>query len=206
MVVCFAFWTVLIQYVDVQPAGQTGKEVGFAAINTWFHQLTGVHMKLYTLTDWLGLVPVMVCMGFASIGFIQLINRRSLYRVDPDILLLGGYYAVVILGYLIFECMPINHRPILIEGRLEASYPSSTTLLVLSVMPTFAFESRRRVHNIRIQQAICIFSWVFSLLMVVGRLISGVHWCTDIIGAVLLSGGLFCMYRGGVILCCKEEE
>lgn len=206
MVVCFAFWTVLIQYVDVQPAGQTGKEVGFAAINTWFHQLTGVHMKLYTLTDWLGLVPVMVCMGFASIGFIQLVNRRSLYRVDPDILLLGGYYAVVILGYLIFECMPINYRPILIEGRLEASYPSSTTLLVLSVMPTLAFESRRRVQNKRMQQAICIFACVFSLIMVIGRLISGVHWCTDIIGAVLLSGGLFCMYRGGVILCCKEEE
>ena len=136
LLVGFAVWTFLIQMVDVQPIGPNGSIVGFAALNGWFHHLTGVHWMLYTLTDWLGLVPIFVCLIFAGVGFVQLMQRKSLLKVDLDIILLGVYYMFVIFGYLLFEMMPINYRPVLIEGFLEASYPSSTTLLVLSVMPT----------------------------------------------------------------------
>ena len=122
----FALWTVLIRWVDVQAVGQNGTKIGFADFNVWFHQLTGVHMTLYTITDWLGLVPIFICLCFGVLGLVQLIKRRSLLRVDPDILLLGIYYVLVIACYLIFEMIPINYRPVLIEGRLEASYPSST--------------------------------------------------------------------------------
>ena len=125
----FLLWTALIRCVDVQAAGPNGTKVGFAAFNLWFHHLTGVHMSVYTITDWLGLVPIAVCLGFGVVGVFQLIRRKSLIRVDPDILLLGLYYVLVILAYLIFEMIPINYRPILIGGALEASYPSSTTLL-----------------------------------------------------------------------------
>ena len=69
----FVIWTWLIQKVDVQPVGQKGTDVGFAAFNCWFHRLTGVHMGLYTIADWLGLVPVFVCIIFGGIGFWQLI-------------------------------------------------------------------------------------------------------------------------------------
>ena len=119
----FALWTVLIQWVDVQAVGQNGTRIGFADYNVLFHKLTGVHMTLYTITDWLGLVPVFICLCFGVMGLVQLIKRRSLLRVDSDILLLGIYYVMVIACYLIFEMIPINYRPVLIEGRLEASYP-----------------------------------------------------------------------------------
>ena len=143
----FALWTVLIQYVDVQAVGQNGTKIGFADFNVWFHRLTGVHMTIYTITDWLGLAPIFICLCFGALGFVQLVKRRSLLKVDPDILLLGIYYVLVIACYLIFEMIPVNYRPVLIEGRLEASYPSSTTLLVLSVMPTLWFQANRRVSN-----------------------------------------------------------
>lgn len=132
----FVIWTALIQIVDVQPLGQNGTNIGFATFNCWFHRLTGVHMTLYTITDWMGLVPIVVCLIFAGIGLVQLIKRRSLFKVDSDIIILGVYYGIVILAYSIFEIIPINYRPILIEGVMEASYPSSTTLLILCVMPT----------------------------------------------------------------------
>ncbi|MDD6193548.1 MAG: phosphatase PAP2 family protein [Lachnospiraceae bacterium] len=202
----FAVWTVLIQMVDVQPAGQKGTDIGFATFNVWFHKLTGVHMGIYTITDWLGLVPLFVCVFFAGIGFVQLIKRRSLFQVDYDIILLGVYYAVVILGYIIFEMIPINYRPILIEGRLEASYPSSTTLLVLGVMPTLMEQMNRRLRNSMVKRTINIFTIAFSVYMVVGRLVCGVHWFTDIVGAVLLSGGLFCTYKAAVFLCYKKKN
>lgn len=195
LLAAFVLWTLLILNIDVQKVGQNGTEIGFATINVWFHRLTGVHLLVYTITDWLGLVPIIICICFGVLGLAQLIKRRSLFKVDPDILLLGVYYVVVILGYLLFEMVPINYRPILIDGNLEASYPSSTTLLVLTVMPTLKYQSDRRIVNPIIRKAITIFVIGFTAFMVIGRLISGVHWATDIIGSVFLSSGLFMIYR-----------
>ena len=191
----FALWTILIQTVDVQPMGVNGTSVGFAAVNTWFHRMTGVHMGIYTITDWLGLVPIAICMGFGILGLMQWIRRKSIVQVDKDILLLGGYYILVIIGYLIFEMIPINYRPILIDGAMEASYPSSTTLLVLSVMPTLLFQVNRRAKNPTARRITAAFVVLFSVFMVIGRLIAGVHWLTDIVGSVLLSAGLYILYR-----------
>ncbi len=202
----FAVWTILIQTVDVQSIGPNGTDVGFATFNSWFHQLTGVHMAIYVITDWLGLVPIFVCMIFGGVGLVQLIKRRSLFKVDYDIIFLGIYYIVVIFGYLIFEMIPINYRPILIEGFLEASYPSSTTLLVLSVMPTLVFQSNRRLKNSSVKKVIAVVTAIFSAFMVMGRWISGVHWFTDIVGSVMLSAGLFYIYQAVVLLYNKKEN
>ena len=195
LVAAFAIWTAAIRFIDVQNAGPLGSEVGFATINVWFHRLTGVHMLIYTITDWLGLVPIIICMCFGVLGLVQLIHRRSLLKVDSDILLLGAYYVVVILGYLLFEMVPVGYRPILIDGNLEASYPSSTTLLVLCVMPTLKYQSDRRIAKPVTRKAIAVFVIVFSAFMVIGRLLSGVHWATDIVGSVFLSLGLYMIYR-----------
>lgn len=202
----FVIWTCLIQKVDVQPVGQKGTDVGFATFNCWFHKFTGVHMGLYTITDWLGLVPVFVCIVFGGIGLWQLIKRKNLFKVDTDLIYLGIYYVIVIFGYLFFEMCPINYRPILIEGILEASYPSSTTLLILSVMPTLVLQANRRIENRYLKRIIYAFTIVFSAFMVIGRLVSGVHWFTDIMGAVFLSTGLFYLYKAVVLILSGDKK
>lgn len=196
----FAIWTVLIQSVDVKTVGVNSTDIGFAFVNTRFHSLTGVNFMLYNITDWLGLVPLAVCIAFGILGFIQLIKRKSLFKVDADIIILGVYYVTVILCYLVFEMIPINYRPVLINGFAEASYPSSTTLLVLSVMPTLVFQIKHRMKNIKLQRIITVITLFFCIFMVVGRVISGVHWLTDIIGSVLLSAGLFYAYKSACLL------
>ena len=205
LLVMFAIWTWLVQCVDVQPAGPGGTEIGFATFNCWFHSITGVHMAIYTITDWSGLVPILVCMAFGGMGLTQLIKRKSLFKVDRDLIFLGIYYVVVIWGYLIFEMIPINYRPILIDGILEASYPSSTTLLVLSVMPTLIFQVNRRSANPVLKEIVRGLTVLFSAFMVIGRLIAGVHWFTDIVGAVILSTGLYCLYKAMALLFCDDK-
>ena len=199
LLIAFAAWTILIQTIDVQAVGVNGTNIGLASINTWFHKLTGVHMTIYTITDWLGLVPIFICLFFCIFGLIQLVKRRSLFKVDIDIILLGFYYVIVIFAYLIFEMIPINYRPILIDGLMEASYPSSTTLLVLSIMPTLKYQIDRRSNHSALTKVINIFVICFSLFMVIGRSLAGIHWCTDIIGSVLLSMGLFKLYQFSVV-------
>ena len=205
-VIAFAVWTLLIQVVDVQPGGQNGTNIGFATFNCWFHKLTGVHMTIYVITDWLGLIPLFICIIFGGVGLSQLIKRRSLFKVDCDIIFLGIYYVIVIFGYLIFEMIPINYRPILIEGFMEASYPSSTTLLVLSVMPTLILQANRRLENAKVKNMIGILTILFSAFMVIGRLVSGVHWFTDIVGSIILSAGVFCIYKAVDLLCYQKEN
>ena len=192
----FVLWTILLSVVDVQHIGPQESAVGFATVNGWFHDLTGVHMGLYVLTDWLSLIPLGIVLWFAILGLSQWIRRRSLRKVDADILLLGGFYGLVLLMYVLFEGLEINYRPVLIEGILEASYPSSTTMLVLCVMLTAVMQAKIRIQNSKRKMVVTWAVWAFTVFMVVGRLISGVHWLTDIIGGMLLSGGLVMLYCG----------
>ena len=194
LLAAFVLWTLAIRLVDVQAIGPRGSSVGFATLNGFFHNLTGVHMQLYTITDWLGLVPVAFGLGFALLGFIQWIRRKHILKVDQSILVLGGFYIITLAAYLLFESYVINYRPVLIEGFLEASYPSSTTLLVLCVMPTAEMQLRRRIKNPALRKAVTVIINAFVAFMVIGRLLSGVHWLTDIIGGILLSAGLVMMY------------
>lgn len=202
----FIMWTLAVVSVDVKPVGVNGTSVGFATLNTWFHNLTGVNMTLYNITDWAGLVPIFICMFFGLVGLVQLIKRKSLLKVDLDIIALGIYYIIVISSYIIFEMIPINYRPILINGFLECSYPSSTMLLVLSVMPTVIFQCNKRLQSQKTKKLIELITVAFSLFMVVGRLASGVHWLTDIIGSCFLSAGLFYIYKSVVLLKNNRSE
>ena len=191
----FCAWTAAVRLIDVQPIGPLGSEVGFATMNSLFHGFTGVNWLLYHLTDWLSLIPLGIVVGFAFLGLKQWMVRKKLCMVDRDLFVLGGFYVLVMLAYLLFEVWEINYRPVLINGVLEASYPSSTTMLMLCVMPTAAMQMRERIRNKRVKQWILIGIFCFTAFMVLGRIWSGVHWISDIIGGVLLSAGLVESYR-----------
>lgn len=190
----FLLWTAAVSLADVQAIGPEGSSVGFAGLNSVIHNLTGVHMTLYTITDWLGLVPLCFAVWFAFLGLLQWIKRKNLFCVDRSILILGGFYAVVMAAYLFFERYVVNYRPVLIDGVLEASYPSSTTMLVLTVMPTAVMQFNTRIKNRAYRRTAAFVMTVFTVFMVICRFVSGVHWFTDIIGGALLSAGLVMMY------------
>ena len=195
LLTAFMLWTVAICFVDVRAIGPQGSSVGFAGINGFVHTLTGVHFSLYNITDWLGLVPIFVCIGFGILGLVQWIKRKSIRKVDHNILILGGFYIVTIAAYLVFESVVINYRPVLINGYLEASYPSSTTMLVMCVMPTAIMQLGSRIKSKALRNIVAVSIITFITFMVIGRLFSGVHWFTDIVGGTLLSTGLVMLYR-----------
>lgn len=195
LLIAFVLWTVLVCFVDVQAIGPEGSSVGFGTLNGYVHDFTGVNMSLYVITDWLGLVPIGTAFGFAVLGLVQLIKRKSLFKVDRSIFALGGFYIVVMAVYILFEMVVINYRPTLIDGYLEASYPSSTTMLVMCVMPTAMMQLRSRIKNKAFSRCVMIAIAAFIAFMVIGRVVSGVHWITDIIGGALFSAGVVMIYK-----------
>lgn len=206
MLTAFILWTIAVSFVDVKAIGPEGSSVGFATVNSAVRNFIGVHMSLYHITDWLSLVPIFVAIGFAVLGLVQWIKRKKLSKVDYSIFVLGGFYIVVFSVYILFEFVTVNYRPVLISGILETSYPSSTTLLVLCVMPTAIMQLKNRIDNTLIRKYVSLFITAFIIFMVTGRLISGVHWFTDIVGGALLSTSLVMMYRFFVSLMANEKN
>lgn len=197
LLIAFALWTAAVCTVDVRAVGPQGSRVGLATLNRAIHDFAGVHLSLYLITDWLSLLPVGCMLIFAALGLCQWIRRKHIRRVDFSIRMLGIFYLVVLAAYLLFEECIVNYRPILINGILEASYPSSTTVLVLCVMPTAAMQLCRRIRNSGWIRGIIA---LYCICMVLGRLVSGVHWFSDIIGGMLLSAGLVVLYAAA----CKQ--
>ena len=191
----FVVWTLLVSVVDVAPIGPLDSEVGFATLNGAFHKLTGMNFSFYVATDWMGFVPFAVVGAFAVLGVIQWIKRKRISRVDSDLLTLGVFYVSVLVVYIFFEIAVINHRPVLIDGVLEASYPSSTTMLVLCVIPTALPLLRARIKNKPLMALLTVLAVAFVAVTLTLRILSGVHWISDIIGGVLVSLGLVLLGR-----------
>ena len=195
LLIAFCVWTALVCFVDVQAIGPQESKVGFATLNGFVHNLTGDNLWLYDLTDLFSVVPFVAVFGFGLLGLVQWISRKKLLAVDQNIFVLGGFYVVVMAAFLFFEVVTLNYRPVLIEGVLEGSYPSSTTMLVMCVMPTAIMQLNHRIVNKSLRYIVSTAIALFTVFMVAGRLISGVHWVSDIIGGALLSSGLVMLYR-----------
>lgn len=194
MLAAFILWTIMVCFIDVRAIGQEGTTVGLATLNEYVRGFTGVHMILYTVTDWLSIIPIGIVLGFALLGLVQWVKRKHILRVDYSLLALGVLYVILVSVYLLFEAAVVNYRPVLIDGYLEASYPSSTTLLTMCIMPTAAMQFSVRIKNGCFKRFVIFTIVFFTVFMVVGRFVSGVHWFTDIVGGILLSTGLVMLY------------
>jgi len=190
----FILFTWSLTRVDVRPIGPNGSSVAYAGINQSVHNLFGVSMILYSITDWAGAAAILIALGFAALGLKQWIKRKSILKVDSSILVLGVFYVLVFGIYVYFEFHVINCRPVLINGILESSYPSSTTMLVMCVLPTAMMQFRRLIQNRTVRKTTLVLCGLFTAFMVIGRLICGVHWFTDIFGGLLLSASLILLY------------
>ena len=192
---CFILFTVLVKVIDVQPLGAEASLIGFASLNVSVNQLLGTNNFCYLITQFFGILAILVAAVFAVMGFIQLIKRKSLLKVDREILMAGIVYAVVIILYVLFEKLAINYRPVVLEEGLEASYPSTHTMLILTILGTTITLAGKYINNPKlalIAKLICI---VIMWLTVICRLLSGVHWFTDIIGGLLISLCLISLFK-----------
>lgn len=190
-------FTILVKVVDVKQIGVNGTSIGFATLNQFVFKTTGVNMIWYHIIDWLGLVPIFMAMVYSLIGLVQLIKRKSLFKVDKEIILLGLFYIVVISIYIFFEKVIVNYRPILMNGFLEASYPSSHTLMTICLCGSSVILNKRLFNN-KITSVIDVLSVAIIFITVIGRLISGVHWFTDIIGGIVISIALLMTFYSSI--------
>ena len=190
----FVLYTAAVALIDVKPVGQMNSNVGMATINKALSDAIGVHMIWYDITNILGILALLIAAFFGVVGVIQLVTRKSLLKVDRDIIILGCFYVIVIVCYVLFDHFAINYRPVMLEDTLEASYPSSHTMLAVCVMSTAICQLKWKMRDEHVSRIVQGVLAVLIVLTVAGRMISGVHWFTDIIGGVLLLAFLVSLY------------
>lgn len=202
--VIFSLW---IRLFDVEPLGPEGSRIGFASLNVSVHDFFGMHLFWYKLTQVLGYIAILLAAVFAVLGFIQLIKRRSLLKVDKNLLMLGLVYILLMLLYVLFEKIPFNYRPVILDPAegLEPSYPSTHTLLILTVFGTAIQFAGSYIKNPKLLLTVKVLSLTIMALTIVGRLVCGVHWFTDIVGGVLLSLFLISLYKDLILFTKKEQ-
>ncbi|MBQ6165200.1 MAG: GNAT family N-acetyltransferase [Clostridia bacterium] len=197
-----ALLIVLVRFADVAAIGPEGTSVGLARLNRFVFDLFGVRLLWYHITDWLGVIAILTAIVFAAAGLVQLIRRRSLFKVDREILLLGGLYLDVIGLYVLFERAVVNYRPIIMPDgvRPEASFPSSHTMIVCVIMGSAIMLVGKYIKRKPLRTALRLLCAAVIAVTVFGRLISGVHWFTDILGGLFIGAALLALYSGGITI------
>jgi len=207
LVIFFLLFTFAVKFMDVRPVAAGGTEIGFAALNLFvFELLGGYHPFWYDATGWIEIAVIALAGGFALLGLSQLVHRRSFLKVDLDIYVLGAVFAVTIAAYAFFELVVVNCRPVDLGAGPEASFPSSHTMTVMVVMLTASMQFRRRTHHRKLRVCAVGLCYVFAVFTLIGRLISGAHWFSDIFGGMLLAAALITAYRAGVAAVDESAE
>lgn len=193
LIILSVLFTELVKNIDVKPIGPNESLVGFADINRLFHNLIGSNMIIYKVTEFLGYIPIVMALVYVFIGLKELIERKSLLKVDREMYILALFYVLVVGVYIFFEKFIVNYRPILIDGVLEASYPSSHTLMSICLCGSSIIINKKIFKN-KFGDVENILSVILILLIVIGRIISGVHWFTDILGGIIISSALLVVF------------
>ena len=195
----FVIFTLLVKLVDVQPIGPLGSSVGFAKLNGSFFNTFGPNKVCYVISTVGGLICLMTAALFAGIGFYQLFKRKSLNEVDKNLIAMGVIYLLFVIFYALFDKAVINYRPVLEDGALEPSYPSTHALMAVVFMGCALIECNETVTRKSSLKYIQIFCWAVMAITIFSRMFAGVHWFTDIIGGFLLGLTLVYLYKTMVL-------
>lgn len=187
-------YTILITFVDRNAIGANDSVVGFSKINKYFLDLLKFNNAFYNITKYTGVIIILIAVIYMIIALIELIKRKKFKEVDSELIFAGVFYIALIIIYFVFELLKINYRPILMDGVLEPSYPSSHTMLAVFICVTALLINKKIIKNTPLKITIDTITIIIGLVTVIGRIISGVHWITDIIGGILISTALVLGY------------
>jgi len=199
LLVISIIYTVLVTFVDKQAIGPEGTSVGFSAINKVVLDLISYNPMWDKITDLMLMVAILTAVYFAATGFLQLVKeKRKISEVDKEIFVMGFLYVILVLMYILFDKVPFNYRPVLLpdEVELEASFPSTHVLMICTIMGSAVIAWKEKFYD---DENLCAvlkgFACVVIVIGVVGRVLAGVHWFSDICAGLLFSATLISAYE-----------
>ncbi len=197
LLVAFVAFTLIVAFVDVNDG------VGLSHLNHPIWQRCGKSEIWETITDWLGYLTILALLFCVGMQIWQWMRRKSLQKVDWNLIVLDIVCAGLVAVYVFFEFVVVNYRPMLENGVAKASYPSSHAMLFVTGLFLSIYQIWHYVKSKLWRIVLTVLISTVMVIGVVGRLLAGVHWFTDIFAGVLISGFLCCLY---LTFCTKNNH
>lgn len=204
-IVAFLF-TGIVALVDVNAIGPLDSKVGFSSINGAFRSLIGQSDLFYQISKYLGYLAILVAVGYVVLFIYSAIKNKSLKLVSKNLYALFAVYCLTVLVYVLFEIVVVNYRPVLEDGVLEASFPSSHTMLACVICATAVLTNVVQFKSCALRKIGNVALIVLAVAIIVFRTLSGVHWLTDIVGAIIYSAVLAFAYYTAVCYFNQKEK
>ena len=184
---------IALLYIDV---GYVNGNVGLFVINNFFATYK-INSSWDIFTTVILDITFVFIFTLVGIGIFQAIKRRSILKIDRNVVVTEILVVLMLLFSLFFSnVIFINNSPVLQNGVEVSSFPSNHIVIVTFVFLTLATLVKDYFEIVKIGKIniICKFvsfgiAIIMIALMVVGKTLSGRIWFTDAISGLLL--GLF---------------
>lgn len=139
------------------------------------------------------LVTAFAILGaLAMLGLIQLISRRSLKKVDHELLMFPIPLAIMAIVYVVFEkFLILNTRP---NGSGEPSFPSTHVMITATIFFMVAVVLPRYIKSKVLCAMFDIIMLILLVLVCTGRILANMHWPTDVAGGVVFASIFAAIY------------
>ena len=161
---------------------------------------------------WQILADVFLYLGIALVailaiyGLYELIKRKSLFKVDKYIIVIGAFFIISIILWLLFDkVVTINYRPILVDGEKESSFPSTHTFVCVFIYMSAYTVVKKLLNNKIYNEIVLSLAIVIVIFTAVSRILSGMHYLTDVMGGVFLGLSLYFICDGIITIIDKKE-
>lgn len=142
-------------------------------------------MQWEKITDIILITALAVLGVFAVLGLVEWIKRKSLKKVDRELLAMIPPLFLMAATYFIFDHIFIlNTRP---NGSGEPSFPSSHTMATATIFLMTMLALKKYVKNKSLRIFLDVVMLILIVLVSVGRVAANMHWTSDVIGALIFS-------------------
>ncbi len=119
---------------------------------------------------------------FVILAICQWISRKSLKKVDKELLWFPLPLALVAATYVVFDkFLVLNTRP---DGSGEPSFPSTHVMVATTIFLLAAIVLPKYIKSKVACAVLYVFMLAFIALVSAGRVLANKHWLSDVLGAL----------------------
>lgn len=157
-------------------------------------------MEWEKITDVILITALAILGVFAILGLTEWIRRKSLKKVDKQ--LLGMIPSLVLMAatYFIFDkLLVLNTRP---NGSGEPSFPSTHTMVATTIFLMTMLALPKYIKNKPLRIILDIVMLALIILVSIGRVAANMHWVSDVIGGLIFA----VIFAGLYLLIVKHKK
>lgn len=188
----FLLFLIMLYTVDVKNIGAGVTKVGLCFINNHSFMASNASMwdKISDVCMYLG---IGVIGALFILGVVQLIQRKNILKVDKEILVFGCLVVLMIIIWLFFDkVLIVNNRPILVDGKVECSFPSTHIMITSFALLSGSYYLFKKINKKHLTIIMYVASAIIVTICFLGRVLSGMHFLTDAVCGLLM--GLFLFF------------